>query len=120
MSVVELYDVYYLTLGTLDRFFEFWMTASFSVVVAAFFLNEKMNRYIYLLLSIGYTLFSLSLGVRYFIASRTLIHVRDQLIALGEPFSAISSGAAGASIWLTFIFGLLGTLGYLQYAYSRQ
>lgn len=120
MNPAELYEIYYLTLGTLDRFFEFWMTASFSVVVAAYFIREGTNRRILMLMGVVYFLFSLSLGIRYAIAAAKLIDIRDQLIQQGEALSVAMSNAAGLSIYLTVAVGFLGTLGYLYYTYKAQ
>jgi len=117
MTAPELYEIYYMTMGTMDRIFEFWLTASFSVVIAAFFLGPKVNRFIFWLLFGGYSLFSIGLGVRYLIASNTLVSMRDQLIGMGEPFSALMSNGAGAFVALTCLFGFFGTLGYLCYSY---
>ena len=117
MTAPEVYEIYYMTMGTMDQIFEFWLTASFSVVIAAFFLSHKMNRFIFLLLFGGYTLFSIGLGVRYVIASTTLVSMRDQLIDMGEPFSALMSTGAGVFVALTCLFGFFGTLGYLCYSY---
>ena len=120
MTPAELYEIYYLTLGAMDRFFEFWMTASFSVVVAAYFIHKSIDRRILMLIGVVYLLFSVSLAIRYSIATAKFVDVRDQLILQGESLSAAMSYAAGASIVLTFIVGFLGTLGYLYHTYNGK
>ena len=120
MTPAELYEIYYLTLGTMDRFFEFWMTASFSVVVAAYFIREGANRRILMLMGVVYFLFSVSLGIRYAIAVGKLIDIRDQLIQQGETLSVAVSNAAGLSIYITVAVGFFGTLGYLYYTYNGK
>ena len=120
MTPAELYEIYYLTLGTMDRFFEFWMTASFSVVVAAHFIHKSIDRRIVILIGVVYFLFSVSLGIRYSIAIAKLVDIRDQLIMQGESLSTAMSNAAGASIAITVMVGFLGTVGYLYYTYNGE
>lgn len=121
MSIGELYEIYFLTLGTLDRLLEFWVTASFSVVIASFFLGEKINRYIFILILLGYLLYSVNIGLRYNIAVETLMEIRNQLIAQGATILSDSSvGALNISQGLLFSFGFFATLGYLCYTYYQS
>ena len=75
LPVGDLYDVLYAVLEASDRIFEFWITASFSVVIASFFAASRMTRAMFVLISIMYGIVSANMLVRWFIAT---LKFRDQ------------------------------------------
>ena len=83
MNIAELYDVFYAALEVLDRLFEFWLTGSFALLIATYFIGEKMNRTMYWLICIGYCLFSAGLAIRYLASGAKLLDMRTQLEAAG-------------------------------------
>ncbi len=111
MNIAELYDVFYAALEVLDRLFEFWLTGSFALLIATYFIGEKMNRTMYWLICIGYCLFSAGLAIRYIASTAKLVDMRTQLEAAGETL--LFSNFSGFTVIITFMFGSIGTLVYL-------
>ena len=118
MNIPELYEVFYAALEVVDRIFEFWMTGTFALVIATYFIGDKMSRLMFWLLSLGYLMFSVGLAVRSLASSGKLIDTRIQLEAAGEVMPL--SVEAGFAMSITFIFGTVGTLIYLVQSYRNR
>ena len=120
MSIAEQYEIVYMILDALDRIFALWMSSSFAVIVAAHFsAGDRLNKYLAALLSVTYTLFSMTLFVRYVSNGTKLAEFRDSLAAEGESFSLAMSELGGLLLVLTFIVGLVGSNGYIWYCYKK-
>ncbi len=111
MNIAELYDVFYAALEVLDRLFEFWLTGSFALLIATYFIGENMSRTMFWLMWIGYCFFSTGLAIRYLASAAKLLDMRTQLEAAGETL--FRSELPGLGMVITFMFGSIGTLVYL-------
>ena len=120
MTIAEQYQLMYVILETLDRLFEFWLSASFAVVVAAHFMIGNLSRYLAIFMSLAYTLFSFTLVFRFRSNGTKFGEVRDSLLAAGETLNLDASNFGGLLLFLTFVVGFLGTNGYLWYCYLKR
>lgn len=120
MTIAEQYQLLYAILETLDRLFEFWLSASFAVVVAAHFMIGNLSRYLAIFVSLSYTLFSFTLVFRFRSNGTLFGDVRDSLIAAGETLNLDASNFGGLLLFLTFVVGFLGTNGYLWYCHLKR
>ncbi len=120
MSIAETYEIYYVVLATMDQIFQFWLSASFAVILTSYFASEMLTRWIFWLVSASYVLFSVLLGTRYFLAGAKLVELRDRLMAAGEHFDPTLVSSIALYTLLLYIIGVIGTLSYLRYSYRRH
>jgi hypothetical protein len=113
MSVPELYEIFYAQFEVLDRSFEFWLTATFSVVVASHFMAGSMTRGLATLMALVYTLFSLAMAWRWRAAGLKFAEIRDQLVSAGEYYLVDASNVVGFLLVMTFVVGFSGALVFI-------
>jgi hypothetical protein len=97
---------------------EFWVSVSFAVVVASFFISKKMNVKIFKIMGFLYALSSLFLGSIYVGSALRANHYFDQLVNLGVDASHFSNPAGFTTIFmapLLFFGGTGATLYYMSY-----
>ena len=56
MSIGELYELFYIILEAADRVFEFWLSASFAIVVATFIAADRLSKRMYQVITLAYIL----------------------------------------------------------------
>ena len=120
MTIAEQYQLLYTILETMDRLFEFWISGSFAVVVAAHFMIGNLSRYLTSFMSLSYTLFSFTLVFRFRGNGTKFSEIRDSLIAAGETVNLDASNFGGVLLFLTFVVGFLGANGYLWYCHLKR
>jgi hypothetical protein len=118
MTIAELYEIYYIVLATMDQIYEFWLTASFAVVIASYFAAKHLTRALYIVLALAYSLFSIWLAVRMWAASSKLEDIRARLLKLGETFADISLPFIVLLVSL-YVLGFAGTLLFLRHSYNK-
>lgn len=114
MTIAELYDLLYTTRSMLDQILEFWLTASFAVLVASHFLADRLTRPIAALLAISYSVFSALLMTRFYVTGTKAFEIRERLVAAGETFSGGGSQLVGILSTVTFIVGFVAVLFVLR------
>lgn len=120
VSIAELYEVYFSALAVMDQILEFWLTASFAVVVASHFMSSNMGRRLALFLSSVYLLFSAVVAARYIIVASKMIEIRDQLIAAdGSYFSGLTQ-FVGIALAALFLLGCSGVLWFVWSTHKRS
>ena len=120
MSIAELYELMYASVDLMDRIFEFWLTASFAVVVASHYVSDRLTTRLATVLAALYGLISLQLVVRYFLAIRKMIETRDILVSRGETFALGAAGFAGSLVLATFAVGIVSVLAFVWISRSRE
>ena len=113
MGVADLYEVYYTVVGAMDQMFEFWLAASFAVILACYFAAEILTRWFYLAISFAYIVFSILTGARFYSASIKLTEFRARLEAAGEVFDTGVFFAVGVLHMMLYVLGSIATLAYL-------
>ncbi|MGR8946682.1 MAG: hypothetical protein ACU84Q_01455 [Gammaproteobacteria bacterium] len=120
MSVPELYQTFYAILETVDRILEFWISASFAIVVAIFLGAERLNKTMFFLISIAYSLVTANMFVRTWINASKFVEIRTLLIDKGEIFDASLSTLAWLLQLGVMTFGTFGTLFFVWYMYRHN
>lgn len=120
MSVAELYDLLFVVVADLDRIFEFWLTASFAIVVGSHFVTNTITRGQAVLMASTYVLLSVFLAIRYMTSFNRMTETQARLVALGESPSLGATQAAGLVGLLVCLVGFLGVLSFVWQAYRES
>ena len=115
-----LYQASYAALEATDRAIEFWLSASFAIVVATFLASERLNRAMYIFITGGYLLVSANMLGRYWIHAARYVQWRDILIELGEPYNTSLSVAVVGTQLAIFVVGTCGTLYFVWHTYLQK
>lgn len=119
MSEAELIGLFLEASQNLDSNFEFWLTASFALIIASYFLTEKLPNSVFLLAMFLYVSSTLLFMVRGMAAGRTLTSIRDQLEALNTETALISANENLLVAFLYFVIMLVGTASTIAFVYWR-
>ena len=115
-----LYQASYAALEATDRAIEFWLSASFAIVVATFLASDRLNRTMYIFITVGYLLASGNMLARYWIHASRYMQWRDMLISLGEPYNTSLSVVVVGTQFAIFIVGTCGTLYFVWHTYFHK
>ena len=119
MSVSELYQTLYVVLEAADRLIEFWLSASFAIVVATFLAAGRLNKALFGLITVTYTLVSVQMFLRWWLNLTKFVEIRTQLIDRGEPYNLILSISGGYIQIAIFVIGTFGTLYFVWHTYRQ-
>ncbi len=119
MSEAELIGLFLEASQNLDSNFEFWLTASFALIIASYFLTEKLPNSVFLLAMFLYVSSTLLFMVRGMAAGRTLTSIRDQLEALNTETALISTHENLLVAFLYFLIMVVGTASTIAFVYWR-
>ena len=121
LSLYETTELFYIILEAQDRFFEFWITATFAVIIACHLGSSILTRSFSLMISFMYLAFSINLIGRWVfvaeavsryrndMASQSGIQLNEQLIDLSRMLSMT-----------TLIVGTVITIFFVLYTYKNQ
>ena len=119
MPFEELSFLYTLIEAT-DRLYEFWLTGTFALVLASFFISERMTTQLFSILMLVYVTFAVTMIIRYWAINarilETLTYIRE-----ASPESASSLGPI--AIWFemtSFFAGTIGAVFYLVHCYRNR
>ena len=116
MSEHELTTLVYELFGEMDGQIEFWMQATFAVVVAVFFAGDRLSRGIRRVVAFLYLVASLLAALRWTLFLRRSLAYREEMIASG--FSDIPTDTwlvapVTVLIQVMFLGGVIGTIYFL-------
>jgi hypothetical protein len=120
MSIGELYELFYIVLEAGDRVFQFWLSASFAVVVATFFAAERLSKRMYQLITVAYVLVSFNMAYRYVINVVRLVEIRADLIEQEAWYEVPATLPAGIAQVAIFAVGFSGTLYFVWSTYLNS
>ena len=109
MNIAETYDTYFLVLNYVDGAIEFWMTASFALVVASYLGAKHFKRTIRIIASSLYLTFSVSMFLRIWIWVQKASELGNILIENGEVLSRSTGIISGSLLLLVFLGGVFAT-----------
>ena len=116
MSEHELTTLVYELFRDMDGQIEFWMQATFAVVVAAFFAGDRLSRGIRRAVAALYLIASLLAALRWTLFLRRTLSYRDEMIAAGYgdiPTDWWLVAPVTVLIQLMFVGGVIGTVYFL-------
>jgi len=115
------YELNELLLTTADKFsgiVEFWVSISFAVVVACFFISGKVNRKVLKLMGFLYVLSSLFLATLYVAFAIRANHYYELMVSSGYEVAHFSNPASLTTLVLVSILFIGGTFSTVYYMYS--
>jgi uncharacterized membrane protein (DUF485 family) len=120
MSTFEAADLIISVTGQMDSLFNYWMSASFAVLISSYIGKEHFNHSITLSISVLYFLASLMFLARYYAMSILIIYYTELAgSSLPSEFLA-ASPIIGITRAPTFIIGFIITGVYLWHSYMRN
>lgn len=119
-SIGDLYEAFYAQLENQDRIFEFWITLTFAVAVAAYIAASNLTRSLYILVTTMYLVVSINLILRSIVSAMKFRELQMQLERAGEVFPLTDVKIAIAVLTVvTFILGTLATLYFVWHTYRE-
>ncbi len=121
IPVGNIYETLYAVLEASDRIFEFWITASFAVVIATFLAASRVTKVMFVLISFTYGIVLANMLIRWSIATLKFREIQASLIEQGKVFpSSLLIDTSGFLTITTFIIGTCGTLYFVWFTYRNQ
>jgi hypothetical protein len=120
MSTGELYELFYMILEAADRVFEFWLSASFAIVVATFIGADHLSKRMYQIITLAYILVSFNMAYRYTINGIRLFEIRADLLEKEAWYEVPATWPGLASQAAIFAVGLCGTLYFVWSTYQTN
>jgi len=120
MTESEIFEMMYESLSYADRNFEFWISASFAVILAFHFSGNSLSRLMHRLLTFLYLSATILFISRWLVAALQYASFRGQLVALDTAIR-ISSDAMEILIFIAYILVIgLGTAGTAYFGYKSM
>lgn len=119
LSEAELVELFLLAVQTLDSNFEFWVTASFALLVASYFVREEISAPMFTIITGLYISASALFSIRLYTTGRTITSIRDQLESMDAETAIISTAENFLVSGLYFLVVVVGTASTLLFVYSR-
>jgi len=120
MSPFELAELIINVTGQMDSLFNYWMSATFAVLISSYIAKEHFNYSITLSISVLYFLASVMFLSRYYAMSTLLLHYME-LAEDSLPSQFISaSPVIGITRAPTFVIGVIISEVYLWHSYMKS
>ena len=108
LSLHEAVELFYMAMETQDRFFEFWISATFAVIIACHLGSRTLTRGFSAMVAVMYTAFSVNMISRWLLAQGAVTRYRSEMLAFLEADSR--AHLVDLSRLLTFGTLVLGTI----------
>jgi hypothetical protein len=115
MSEAEIIEMMYESLGYADRNFEFWISASFAVILAFHFSGNKLTTLMYRLITFLYCSATILFVCRWAVAAMQYASFRMQLLDMGASIQLSGNVMEGIITLAYAIVIILGTAGTLYF-----
>ena len=120
MTEPELIEMMYESLGYADRNFEFWISATFGVILAFHFSGERVTSLMYRLIMFLYCSATLLFVSRWSVAALQYAQFRQELIDIGSSVK-VSSILMETVISVAYLLVIgIGTLGAIYFGYKAK
>jgi uncharacterized membrane protein (DUF485 family) len=113
MSSYEIAELIINVTGQMDSLFNYWMSASFAVLVSSYIGREHFNFSITLSISVLYFLASIMFLARYYAMSTLIVYYTELAGAAIPPQFLAASPIIGITRLPTFLLGFITTEVYL-------
>ena len=90
LSLYEPIQLFYLAHSAQDQFFEFWISATFAVIIACHLGSRTLTQGFSALMALLYTAFSINMLSRWLLAQGAVVRYRDEMLALSEGTADLS------------------------------
>ena len=121
LSLYEAVQLFYLALSAQDRFFEFWISATFAVIIACHLGSRTLTQGFSALMALLYTAFSINMLSRWLLAQGAVVRYRDEMLALSGGDGRLELVDLSRSLTFgTLIIGTLITLFFVWFTFKKR
>ena len=120
MSPYEIAELVISVTGQMDSLFNYWMSASFAVIVSSYIGKDHFNYSITLSISVLYVLASVMFVARYFAMGTLILYYTELAGSALPPQFIAASPIIGITRVPTFVLGFIVTEVYLWLSYRRN
>jgi hypothetical protein len=120
MSPFELAELIINVTGQMDSIFNYWMSASFAVLISSYIAKEHFNYSITLTISVLYFLASIMFLSRYYAMTTLLIYYMEFAGDSLPPQFISASPIIGITRAPTFVIGVIISEVYLWHSYMKN
>ena len=121
LSLYESVQLFYLTLSTQDRFFDFWISATFAVIIACHLGSRTLTQGFSALMALLYTAFSINMLSRWLLAQGAVVRYRTEMLALSGGDGRLELVDLSRSLTFgTLIIGTVVTLFFVWFTFKKR
>lgn len=120
MSSFEIAELIISVTGQMDSLFNYWMSASFAVLISSYIGKEHFNYSITLSISVLYFFASMMFLARYYAMSTLIVYYTELAGTSLPPQFIAASPIIGITRAPTFVVGFIITEVYLWHSYIRN
>ena len=84
LTFSEAAELFYIAMGTQDRFFEFWISATFAVIIACHLGSRTLTQGYSAMVAVMYAAFSVNMVSRWLLAQGAVTRYRGEMLTLLE------------------------------------
>ena len=121
LSLAEAVELFYMAMETQDRFFEFWISATFAVIIACHLGSRTLTQGYSAMVALMYTAFSVNMVSRWLLAQGAVTQYRGQMLTILEADSRAQ--LVDLSRFLTFgtlVVGTIITLFFIWFTFKNR
>ena len=121
LSLAEAVELFYMAMETQDRFFEFWISATFAVIIACHLGSRTLSQGYSAMVAVMYTAFSINMVSRWLLAQGAVTQYRGQMLTILEADS--HAQLVDLSRFLTFgtlVVGTIITLFFIWFTFKNR
>ena len=121
MSLAEAVELFYMAMETQDRFFEFWISATFAVIIACHLGSRTLTQGFSAMVAVMYTAFSVNMISRWLMAQGAVTRYRSEMFALLETDNRAQLIDLSRLLTLsTLVFGTIITLFFVWFTLKNR
>ena len=128
LTLSEATELFYIAMETQDRFFEFWITATFAVIIACHLGSKTLTKGFSAMISLLYLAFSANMIARWYLAGGAVGGFRDSIIDgmtqlggfMNPESQEILIDISRISSRGTLFIGTAVTIFFVWYTYNNQ
>ena len=121
LSLHEAVELFYVAMETQDRFFEFWISATFAVIIACHLGSRTLTQGFSAMVAVMYTAFSVNMISRWLMAQGAVTRYRSEMFALLETDNRAQFIDLSRLLTLsTLVFGTIITLFFVWFTLKNR
>ena len=121
LSLAEAVELFYMAMETQDRFFEFWISATFAVIIACHLGSRTLTQGYSAMVAVMYTAFSVNMVGRWLLAQGAVTQYRGQMLTILEADSrAQLVDLARLLTFGTLVVGTIITLFFIWFTFKNR
>ncbi len=121
LSLYEAVQLFYMALSAQDRFFEFWISATFAVIIACHLGSRTLTLGFSALMALLYTAFSINMLSRWLLAQGAVVKYRTEMLTLSGGDGRLELVDLSRSLTFgTLIIGTVVTLFFVWFTFKKR